>query len=194
MSNRKNTSLKKNIDSEKDKFRKEIAAKKRKFTQEDLLRMSEEVFSVLEITGSFQNATSIFIYNSMSDEVATQDFIKRWKHEKKFYFPAVVDDNLVFRSVADDTVYTKSKIGVNEPSGTDFVDFGKLDLVIVPGVAFDRKGNRLGRGKGYYDRFLAGIKAPKVGVCFDFQLSDQIPVSDNDVKMDIIVAENDLIW
>ena len=65
--------LKRNIDSEKEKLRKEIADKKREFTQEDLLRMSEEVFSVLEITGSFRDASTIFIYNSMSDEVATRD-------------------------------------------------------------------------------------------------------------------------
>ncbi|BES61090.1 5-formyltetrahydrofolate cyclo-ligase [Dysgonomonas capnocytophagoides] len=186
--------LKRNIDSEKEKLRKEIADKKREFTQEDLLRMSEEVFSVLEITGSFRDASTIFIYNSMSDEVATRDFIEKWKHEKNFYFPVVVNNNLVFRHFTENTTYTKSKIGVDEPSGVDFLDFGKIDMVIVPGVAFDRKGNRLGRGKGYYDHFLSGIKAPKVGVCFDFQLYDQVPVSENDVKMDVIVAENDLIW
>lgn len=186
--------LRKDIHSEKEKLRKEIAAKKREFTQEDLLRMSEEVFSVLEITGLFRDISTVFIYNSMPDEVATQDFIKKWGNEKNFYYPVVVNDNLVFRKITGDTVYTKSKIGVDEPSGDDFLDFGKLDMVIVPGVAFDRKGNRLGRGKGYYDRFLSQIKAPKVGVCFDFQLYDQIPVSDNDIKMDIVVSENDLIW
>lgn len=188
------TRLKKDIDSEKDKLRKEIAAKKREFVSEDLLCMSEEVFSVLEITGSFRDASTVFIYNSMPDEVATRNFIKKWESEKSFYYPVVINDNLVFRRAASDVEYTKSKIGVDEPSGADFTDFGKLDMVIVPGVAFDRKGNRLGRGKGYYDRFLSRIKAPKVGVCFDFQLYDNIPVSDNDIKMDMIVSENDLIW
>lgn len=186
--------LKTDINSDKEKLRKEIASKKRQFTPEDLLRMSEEVFSVLEITGSFRDASTIFIYNSMPDEVGTKEFVQRWSGEKDFYFPAVVNDKLVFRNITTDTLYTKSKIGVDEPSGTDFTDYKKLDMVIVPGVAFDRKGNRLGRGKGYYDRFLSQIKAPKVGVCFDFQLYDQIPVSDFDIKMDIIVSENDLIW
>ncbi|SHG29134.1 5-formyltetrahydrofolate cyclo-ligase [Dysgonomonas macrotermitis] len=186
--------MKKGIDPVKDKLRQEIASKKQEYQQKDLLRMSEEVFSVLEITGSFRDASTVFIYNSMPDEVATGAFIEKWIEEKDFYYPAVVNDNLVFRKVIKDTIYTKSKIGVFEPQGEDFTDYRKVDMVIVPGIAFDRKGNRLGRGKGYYDRFLSQIRAPKVGVCFDFQLLDQIPVAGHDVKMDVIVSENDLIW
>jgi 5-formyltetrahydrofolate cyclo-ligase len=64
----------------------------------------------------------------------------------------------------------------------------------VPGIAFDRKMNRLGRGKGYYDRFLSKISAPKIGICFDFQLLDKIPAESTDIKMDYIVSENELIW
>lgn len=183
-----------NIASAKDKLRKEIAAKKQQFTSEDLLLMSEEVFSVLEITGTFRDASTIFIYNAMPDEVSTQAFVKRWMGEKNFYYPVVKGNDLVFRKVSKDLSFTQSSLGVNEPLGDDFTDFKKVDLIIVPGVAFDRSGNRLGRGKGYYDRFLPKLKAPKMGVCFDFQLYDKIAVSENDVKMDIIISENDLIW
>lgn len=186
--------MKSGTDSSKDKLRKEIANEKRRYTEEELLLMSEEVFSVLEITGTFRDASIIFIYNAMADEVSTQAFIEKWKSEKHFYLPVVKDDNLVFRKLQDDTLFEKSRIGVNEPVGEDFTDYSKIGMVIVPGVAFDRKCNRLGRGKGYYDRFLAKIKAPKVGVCFDFQLKDQIPADDRDVKMDMIVGENELIW
>ncbi len=182
------------LDSAKDKLRKEIAAEKRQYTSEQLLQMSDEVFSVLEITGMFRDASTIFIYNAMADEVSTQAFIEKWKSEKIFYLPVVKDEHLVFRKLENNTSFEKSKIGVDEPIGDDFTNFSKVDLIIVPGTAFDRKCNRLGRGKGYYDRFLTNIKAPKVGVCFDFQLKDQIPADERDIKMDMIVGENELIW
>lgn len=186
--------MKSQINSSKDKLRKNIANEKLEYTAEQLLQMSDEVFSVLEIVGAFRDASTIFIYNSMADEVSTIAFIDKWKAEKDFYLPVVKGDKMVFRKVDDSTVFEKSAIGVNEPTGEDFTNYSKVDLIIVPGVAFDRKCNRLGRGKGYYDRFLPNIKAPKIGVCFDFQLKDEINADEKDVKMDMIVAENELIW
>lgn len=179
----------------KQKLRQEIAQQKKKYSTEDLLCMSEEVFSVLEITGQFNDASTIFIYNSMADEVSTAAFLEKWKHKKDFYLPVVSSDNrLVFRKLDSDTKFKRSPIGVEEPIGEDFTDYKKIDMIIVPGVAFDRHCNRLGRGRGYYDQFLSKIKALKVGVCFDFQLLDNIPAEENDIKMDMIVSENDLIW
>lgn len=156
--------------------------------------MSEEVFSVLELTGAFNDASHICIYNAMKDEVATHPFISKWIGTKKFYLPVIENDEIIFRNITKDTRYEKSSYGIHEPLGDNLTDYARIDLTIVPGVAFDRKGNRLGRGKGYYDRFLPKTKAPKVGVCFDYQLLNQIPTDTWDVKMDIIVSENDLIW
>lgn len=178
----------------KDKLRKEIAERKRQYTPDNLLCMSEEVFSVLEITGIFNDAKKICIYNSMKDEVDTHPFIEKWKDRKEFYLPVIENDAIVLRKLTDQSQFVKSAIGVYEPVGENFTDYNKLDLVIVPGVAFDRKGNRMGRGKAYYDRFLPQIKATKAGVCFDFQLFDQIPAESWDIKMDMIISENDLIW
>jgi len=184
--------LKKNIT--KEDLRKEILLKKKGYTPLDLQNKSEEVFSILEITGTFQDAKTIFIYNSLSDEVSTSAFMDRWKDSKTFYLPVIVGGDIVFRPYMENTDYVTSRLGVKEPQGCDFTDYHKIDLVVVPGVAFDRKMNRLGRGKGYYDRFLPKVKAPKLGVCFDFQLLENIPHNNLDVKMDMIVSENDLIW
>ncbi|GAB6011349.1 5-formyltetrahydrofolate cyclo-ligase [Viscerimonas tarda] len=178
----------------KDALRQEIAALKKNYPLACLQEKSEEVFSVLEITGIFQSATTLFIYNSLKDEVSTPAFIARWCNEKNFFLPVVSGSNLIFRAYNANENYETSALGVKEPAGTDFTDYNKIDLVIVPGLAFDRKMNRLGRGKGYYDRFLAKIKAPKIGVCFDFQLLDTIPSDNHDIKMDMIVSENELIW
>lgn len=156
--------------------------------------MSEEVFSVIEITGVFNEASKIFIYNAMDDEVATMPLIERWMDKKEFYLPVIESGEMVLRKLDKSTKFEKSKLGILEPKGEDFTDLSKLDLIIVPGVAYDRLSNRLGRGGGYYDRFLSQIKAPKMGICFDFQLVDNVPTEPWDVKMNLIVSENELIW
>lgn len=178
----------------KENLRQEITLKKKQFTPEQLEFLSQEVMMTLEITGVFVDAKNILIYYNLPDEVATIDFIEKWSKEKTFFLPVVKGDDLVFRKYVSGISFQSSKLGVDEPIGDDLVDYKKIDLVVVPGVAFDRAKNRIGRGKGYYDRFLKKISAPKIGICFDFQLLDKIPVSDNDVKMDYIVSENDLIW
>lgn len=179
---------------EKADFRKKIAALKKTFTLEELRRRSEEALSVLEITGVFQEAKNIFIYNNLADEVQTTYFIRRWSDTKNFYLPVVDDDDIVFRAYSPSMSYNKSSYGIEEPLGENFIAYNKVDLVVVPGLAFDRKMNRLGRGKGFYDRFLENIVAPKVGICFDFQLFDKIPSHTHDIQMDYIVSENELIW
>lgn len=186
--------MKTDISLDKDKLRKQIAKAKQKYNQKELSDMSNEVLSVLEIIGKFNDAKKICIYNAIPGEVETYPFVNKWLHEKEFYFPVVSGDDLILRKIDKDTSFTKSSIGVYEPVGEDFDNYGKLDLIVVPGVAFDRKGNRLGRGKGYYDRFLSKTNATKIGICFDFQLFDTIPVNGRDIKMDMIVSENDLIW
>ena len=82
-----------------------------------------------------------------------------------------------------------SSYHIQEPIGKIFEDYSTIDVIIVPGVAFDNQGNRLGRGKGYYDRFLKKIPATKkIGICFDFQMIEQIPTEKNDIPMDDIIT------
>jgi 5-formyltetrahydrofolate cyclo-ligase len=73
------------------------------------------------------------------------------------------------------------------------VDPAEIDFAIIPGLAFDRHGNRLGRGAGYYDRYLRHCRAVRCGVCHDIMLLDSIPVGNDDVPMDIIVTDKSLI-
>lgn len=183
-----------NIYKEKDIIRQEISLKKKKYTYEELYSRSMEVLDIVEITSVFQDARSIFIYNALEGEVQTYDFIRKWEDRKKFYLPVVVGEDIVFRSCSSSVSFTQSPLGIMEPVGEDFTDYHKIDLIILPGVAFDRDKNRMGRGKGFYDRFLPQVKAPKMGICFEFQLLDKIPVDRNDIKMDYIVSENDFIW
>lgn len=183
-----------NIQEDKNRLRKKISSIKNEYNKEELERRSQEVLDVLELTGVFQSAKTIFIYNSMEDEVKTSDFIRKWEKEKDFYTPVVKGDEIIFRQCNINTQLKESSFGIQEPIGENFSDYSKVDLIIVPGLAFDRKKNRMGRGKGYYDRFLPKLTAPKMGICFEFQLFDTIPSDKNDIKMDYIVSENEFIW
>ena len=80
------------------------------------------------------------------------------------------------------------KSAIPEPVGRLFTDLNKIDVILVPGVAFDRTLNRLGRGKGFYDKILSQTKACKIGICFDFQLLDRIPTEVHDVRMTQVIS------
>ena len=84
----------------------------------------------------------------------------------------------------------KGAFNIWEPDDTcPIVGLQEIELIIVPGVAFDRSRNRLGRGKGFYDRILTQLEIPKIGICFDFQLKEHIPTEAFDEKMDVILTE-----
>ena len=77
---------------------------------------------------------------------------------------------------------------IMEPTGELFVDYASIDLAVIPGVAFDREGNRMGRGKGYYDRLLPKLRSTyKIGICLPFQLVERVPTDEHDVKMDEVI-------
>lgn len=82
---------------------------------------------------------------------------------------------------------------IEEPSGDELIPIENIEMVVVPAIAYDRRGNRVGRGKGFYDRLLADTKATKVGVAYDFQLVDDIDSEPHDVKVDVVITESHII-
>ncbi|MFV0467863.1 MAG: 5-formyltetrahydrofolate cyclo-ligase [Dysgonomonas sp.] len=178
----------------KDTIRQEVAALKKKYSTEDLLVQSEEIISVLEATDTFCKAKNILIYHSLRDEVQTSSIIEKYADNKTFFLPAIDEDNsMVARKYDTSVQLKKSDLGILEPVNSNLADLRKIDLIIVPGIAFDRELNRMGRGKGYYDKFLEQMKTPKIGLCFDFQLFDKIPTEKHDIPMDMLVLENEII-
>ena len=89
--------------------------------------------------------------------------------------------------VTEDARFERSGFGIYEPRGEEYK--GKIDLVVLPGVAFDHNGGRVGFGKGCYDNFLGNIDTFKVGLCYGIQLIDEVPTEEHDVRMDMIVTE-----
>lgn len=174
----------------KDDIRRRVKARKTMLDDRDRTSAAQSVFAMLEQTAAFMLADRILMYHSLPDELSTHDFIRRWSPRKHFYLPRVNGVNL------DILPYDESKLSlgsfhIEEPTGDDTTDIDDIELIVVPAVAFDRRGNRVGRGKGYYDRLLSGSKATKIGVGYDFQLIDEgIDADPHDVRMDVVITES----
>lgn len=152
-------------------------------------RQSAEIVAALEAHPAFRAANTILLYHSLKDEVDTHAFIRKWSREKRILLPVVTGDDLELRLYTGPEDLTVGAYGIEEPTGALFTDYSAIDLIVVPGVAFDRDGNRLGRGKGYYDRLLPRIpSAYKIGICFPFQVVDEVPAEPFDIRMDEIIT------
>ena len=141
----------------------------------------------LEQLAVFKEASTLLFYYSLPDEVNTHQFIEKWCRLKTILLPVVVGDELELRIYTGLKDLAVGAYGIMEPTGKLFTDFDQIDLAIIPGVAFDMNGNRLGRGKGYYDRLLPKIKAEKIGICFPFQLVEEVPAEPFDIRMNQII-------
>lgn len=177
---------------EKSEIRRKMRNLRAMLSDADKMSASERVFAMLEKTAQFMMADRILMYHSLPDEVSTHAFLEKWGDRKSFFLPRVNGVNL------DILPYDKSRLElgafhIEEPSGDDLCDPDSIELIIVPAVAYDHSGNRLGRGKGFYDRLLQTSKATKIGVAYDFQLVEEIPVEEHDVPVDIVITDRIMI-
>jgi 5-formyltetrahydrofolate cyclo-ligase len=175
----------------KAEIRKQIRELKRAVPLEEKLRRSEGIMTQVERLPVFQEARVVLLYWSMTDEVQTHAFVERWYKDKVLLLPCVDGDDLILRQyTGSDCMVAGEQFGIGEPTGDEYTDLDSVSLIIVPGVAFDRTGNRMGRGRGFYDRLLKSTpNATKIGVAFDFQMLDTIPTEPHDVKMDKVIFE-----
>lgn len=157
-----------------------------------LQSQSAKILAALEAHPVFRAAHTVLLYHSLKDEVDTHEFIRKWNGKKQILLPVVVGDDLEVRKYTTPEELVQGAFGIEEPTGELFTDYDSIDLIVVPGVAFDSKGNRLGRGKGYYDRLLPRIpSAYKTGICFPFQIVEEIPAEPFDIRMDEIITYNE---
>lgn len=176
----------------KEDIRRHIRARKTLLDRNERLEAAARVFARLEQSAAFLMAGHVLMYHSLPDELSTLDFLDKWHTRKQFYLPRVNGVNL------DILPYDRSglRLGafhIEEPQGDDTVSIDDIDLVIVPAVAYDRRGNRVGRGKGFYDRLLGSCKATMIGVGYDFQLVDAIDAEPHDVAVDIVITETSVV-
>lgn len=177
------------IDEQKQLIRKQIRGLKSTISLQQKKFRSNSLFEAIEQLAVFQHSNVVMLYWSMDDEVFTHDFLIKWQQVKQLILPSVDGSELKlkeFRGIAN--LIAGESFGILEPSGDEFSTPEKIELIIVPGVAFDLKNNRMGRGKAYYDKLLKNSKAYKLGVCFDFQLLPNVPIDKFDVKMDLVLT------
>lgn len=172
----------------KESIRTRVKARKSLLSAEDRALAAERLFRMLEQTAAFVMADHILMYHSLPDEVSTREFLDRWHSRKRFYLPRVNGVNLEILP------YDKSRLhlgafNIEEPDGDETADINDIELIIVPGVAFDGRGNRIGRGKGFYDRLLRDTHATTIGVAFECQMADDIEPDEHDVPVRLVITE-----
>ena len=161
----------------------------------DREKISEQIINRVLVMPEYINANIIGIYNNFGSEVDTSKIIEHaLENGKTVGLPVIIEENMEFYSInTTQDVQNKNSMGIGEPikSAESYLEPKSFDLIIVPGICFDLENNRLGFGKGYYDRYLSnkGLTAVKVGICFREQVSQNeiINVDAYDVKMDRVV-------
>ena len=175
----------------KAELRAQIAEQKKTLSSQYLEALSAKAAENFQTLESFRAARSIGAYMSLPGEV---DIIPLFKcPEKTFYIPAFDEASGSYRMARLTAKLIKGRFGILEPAVPVFATTDELDLIIVPGVAFDYAGRRIGRGGGFYDRLLPQYRAIRAGICFDFQLLKAIPAEEHDVLMDFTVTESKIL-
>ena len=132
----------------------------------------------------------ILLYSALPDEVPTQALMDELvEHGKTVLLPRVINDtDMELRRYTGPQDLQEGAYGIMEPTGELFPDYEAIGVAIIPGMAFDANGHRLGRGKGYYDRFLSRVPyIYKIGLCFSWQIVDCVPSDEYDIMMDKVI-------
>lgn len=176
----------------KSELRLLMKTKRQNLKKEEAEQKSNEICRIAFESDIYKKAKTIAVYMSVGNEVSLQMLAKRAFEEKKRIFVPVTETNeIYFSELLPCDELAEGKFGIKEPKMKRRAE--TADLIFVPGLAFSKKGERLGWGGGYYDRFFAATNATKVGVGYDFQLTDEIASERHDVKMDYILTESGLI-
>lgn len=177
---------------EKSDVRRLISLRKRQHTRQELSVLSLAVVNNLMADSHLKEAHTVLLYYSMEGEVDTHDLVEKLYREGKNVFLPRVRDSYNMDIVAysgTDSLKPAGSFHILEPQGEPFTDFEKIEVVVVPGIAFTSDGKRMGRGRGYYDRILPLLSnAFKIGICFPFQILKNIPFERYDISMDKVIT------
>ena len=174
---------------DKTALRQLIREKKRAMTQQQILLRSERLAELFIATQAYQEARTIYGYLPYNQEVRTVPILERAIRDgKRVAVPKVYGDTMRFIYLEDFSKVEKSSFGIPEPVADAPVAEDKTALVLMPGIAFTQKGDRMGYGGGFYDRFLAEEpNHPTVALCYDFQILDSLPTEEYDIPVDMVL-------
>lgn len=176
----------------KNKMRELLVQRRRVMSAQDCQMYSQQILDQLEKMTCFREAKTVLLYYPIQNEVDVLPLVKKYKNEKTLLFPVSHRYGMTVHPYAGNKNMHRGKFGIPEPTTPAYE--GEIDLVIVPAVAFDEKGRRLGRGGGYYDRFIKKLThAVLVGVGYDFQLVDEVPAARHDQRVHRIILPSKTI-
>ncbi|HIH42683.1 TPA: 5-formyltetrahydrofolate cyclo-ligase [Candidatus Woesearchaeota archaeon] len=182
----------------KSKIRTQLLERRSVLTDKEIQAKSEIIIAKLEELLEFKSAKNILTYVSFNNEVDTHPLIKKYliTKSKSIIVPKVIGERLRLFKITSFSDLKAGKSNILEPvNGEEFVS-DKLtisDLILVPGIAFDKEKNRIGYGKGYYDKLLKTTRAKKIALAFDLQIAEKIPAEEHDVQVDKIITEKSII-
>ncbi|ARE89198.1 5-formyltetrahydrofolate cyclo-ligase [Clostridium formicaceticum] len=182
-------------------MRKELLTKRDGLTEEEVLHKSASAFQQLKASSVYNNANNVMVYLAFRNEVSTEEMIKDlFSRGKRVFIPLTVPETkqLIISELLDmEKDLEIGNFGVLEPKEEAIrpVDPKVLDLVIVPGVGFDKQGYRVGYGGGYYDRFLPRLSpgTPTVALAFEVQLIEKAPTDEYDFPVEYVITEKQFI-
>lgn len=162
-------------------------------TQEHIQTASQEIYQKILLLPIFQESLHIGLFMAMPKEVRLENLLKLPKH---FYLPILQPDmHLQFHAYQPQVPMIKNKWGIQEPSPTDSpMDIQSIDVIFIPMLAFNQQGYRLGMGKGCFDRTLPkNHHSYLIGVAFDIQQYENLPIEPHDIQMDMIITEKRIL-
>jgi len=173
----------------KTEIRTEMRGRNRRLAESERRKAAERIFSQIERSAEFARAHVVALYCALPDEPPTDGPLARWAAGRRIVVPRVEGEIMRFYPYSEESL-AEGAFGIAEPTAGDAVDPAEIDLMIVPGAAFTAAGERLGRGRGYYDRYLSlpGFRAATVGVCFAHQIVGSLPAEPHDRRIDRVVA------
>ena len=174
---------------DKKQLRSQIREKKRTMTQEQIEKASARLGELFAQTPEYKNAKTIYGYLPYNQEVRTVPMLEQALRDgKKVAVPKVYGDDMKFIYMTDLSCVEKSDFGIPEPVADEPIADDPTALVLMPGLAFDTEGHRIGYGGGYYDRFLASEpNHPTVALCYEFQLLPKLETEEFDIPVDTVL-------
>jgi len=176
---------------EKAKIRQRFLKQRKQLDSKRYYDFSTRVQRLLISSSCFDEAVTLALYSPVNHEVATDMiFSVATKMDKRVCYPKVAEGNIQFLEVRNQDDLVRGSFGVLEPGSGQTFEVSDIDLIVVPGVAFDLCGFRLGYGKGYYDRLLSGQPGVvSVGLGFEFQIHPGLPAEDHDQRLSFLATE-----
>lgn len=174
---------------DKKELRRTIRERKRAMTEEEIVSRSEKLGVLFAQSEAYKNAKTIYGYLPYNQEVRTVPMLEQaLKDGKKVAVPKVYGDEMKFLYLDDLTKVSKGYAGIPEPIADGPVADDETALVLMPGLAFDPQGHRIGYGGGFYDKFLAAEpNHPTLALCYEFQLLPELDTEEHDIPVDTVL-------